>query len=67
MKFYLCFHGAHHKNVESIRKILTKQNVDFVERIDLKDIDETYDVVMSSSSFFPPEAFPEKCKVIFVQ
>jgi hypothetical protein len=65
MKFYLCFNNAHHKNVESIRKMLTKQNLDFVERIDLKDIDETYDVVMSSSSFFPPEAFPEKCKVIF--
>lgn len=65
MKFYICFPGAHHKNVESIRKMLTKQNVDFVERSDLNDLNDSYDVVMSSSSFFPPESFPQKCKVIF--
>jgi hypothetical protein len=65
MKFYLCFVNAHHKNVESIHKMLRKQNVEFVDRTDLRDLDESFDVVMSSSTFFPPEAFPEKCKVIF--
>ena len=65
MKFYLCFNNAHHKNVESIHKMLRKQNIEFIDRTDLRDLDESFDVVMSSSTFFPPESFPEKCKVIF--
>jgi len=65
LKFYLCLQGCHHKNRESLFKMLKKQNVSFLECSDFSNLDETFDVLISTATFFEPESIPKRCKVIF--
>ena len=65
MKFYICAQNAHHKNVESIHKMMKKNNVEYTMQNDLSNIDETYNVALCLTTFYPPEMFPTQCKVVY--
>lgn len=65
MKFYICQPNAHHKNVESIRKMMEKNNINYTVCDDLSKIDESYTVAVCATRFFPPDQFPKGCKVIY--
>jgi hypothetical protein len=65
MKFFI-IGPAHHKNQESIRSTLQCVGVEFKETNNSLDgLDESYDVVICFSHFFPPEAFPKNVKVLY--
>ena len=65
MKFYIVDPQAHHKNVDSIRKMMIKNKIDYTTCDDLSKLDDSYNVVICANRFFPPEQFPKNCKVIF--
>jgi hypothetical protein len=65
MKFYICDPNGHHKNVESIRNMMTKNSVDYTVCDDLSRLDDTYTVVICATRFFPPDQFPKHCKVVY--
>jgi hypothetical protein len=65
MRVYIVQPGAHHKNVESIRKMMVANNVKYTECDDLRQIDDSYTLVFCCTRFFPPSAFPNTCKVVY--
>jgi glycosyltransferase involved in cell wall biosynthesis len=65
MRVYIVQPRAHHKNVESIRKMMDVNNLPYTEHNDLSLIDDTYTLAICSTVFFPPDAFPRSCKVIY--
>jgi hypothetical protein len=65
MKFYICQPNAHHKNVESIRNMMTKNRVDYTVCDDLSKLDDSYTVAICATRFFPPDQFPKHCKVVY--
>lgn len=65
MKFYLCHRNAHIKNIESIRKMLDTYKIEYVESTSLDRINDTFDVAICFDTYFPPSAFPTKCKVLY--
>lgn len=65
MKFYICDEGAHHKNRESMRRMMTVNGIDSTFESNLHKLNDSYDVVMCCNVFFPPDAFPKRCKVIY--
>jgi len=65
MKFYICDPNAHHKNVEAIRNMMIYNKVEYVCCNDLSRLDESFDVAMCFTVFFPPHMFPANCKVIY--
>jgi len=64
MRVYIVHPGAHHKNVESIRKMMAANDVQYTECNDLSQIDDSYTLALCNL-FFPPDAFPKNCKVIY--
>jgi hypothetical protein len=64
-KFYICDPGAHHKNVEAIRNMLTNAGVEYVCCNDLRQLNDSFTVAMCFTHFFPPHMFPAHCKVIY--
>lgn len=65
MKFYLCYTYCHHKNEESIKNMIKNNNSEYEIHSDLSFIDDTFDIVICFDVFYPPECFPERCKVIY--
>jgi len=65
MKVYVCDSGSHHKNRESIRKMMMHNNIECFYSDDLSHIDDTYNIAICVSKFFPPDRFPKQCKVIY--
>ena len=65
MKFYLCYKYCHHKNEESIKNMIVKNNSEYSIHPDLSHIDDTFDIAMCFDVFYPPDCFPEHCKVIY--
>jgi len=64
MRIYIVHPGAHHKNVESIRKMMAANDVQYTECNDLSQIDDSYTLALCNL-FFPPSAFPKNCKVLY--
>lgn len=65
MKFYLCYKYCHPKNEESIKKMIKNNNSEYLIHSDLSYINDTFDVAICFDTFYPPNSFPEKCKVIY--
>ena len=65
MKVYVCDNGSHPKNRESIRKMMLHNNIECFYGNDLSQIDDTYNIAICVSQFFPPDRFPKQCKVIY--
>lgn len=65
MRVYIIQPGAHHKNVESLRKMMVANNVEYTECDDLSQIDDSYTLAFCCIRFFPPDAFPKNCKVVY--
>jgi hypothetical protein len=65
MRIYIVHPGAHHKNVESNRKMMAANGVSYTECDDLRHIDDSYTLALCNNVFFPPNAFPKNCKVIY--
>ena len=65
MKIYICDPGAHHKNIEAIRNMMIYNSVEYVCCNDLSKIDETFNIALCFTIFFPPDRFPPHCKVIY--
>ena len=65
MKVYLCYTGCHHKNLESIRKMLTRNHIEFVEAGDTSKINESFDYALCFDNYLPPHYFPPNCRVIY--
>lgn len=65
MKVYLCYTWCHPKNLESIRKMLTHNRIEFVEAGDTSRLDETFDYALCLNTYVPPRSFPRNCKVIY--
>ena len=65
MRVYIVQPNAHHKNVESIRKMMTANGVSYTECDDLRQIDDSYTLAICCTRFFPPDAFPKNCKVVY--
>ena len=65
MRFYIVDPDAHHKNVESMRKMMSKNKIDYTLCNDLSQIDDSYTVAICETRFFPPDQFPKNCKVIY--
>ena len=65
MRVYIVHPNAHHKNVESIRKMMAANNVQYTECDDLSQLDDSYSLAICCTRFFPPDAFPKNCKVIY--
>lgn len=65
MKFYICDPGAHHKNVEAMRNMMIYNKIEYVCCSDLSKLDDSFDVALCSTVFFPPHLFPPRCKVIY--
>jgi hypothetical protein len=65
LKFYIVDLNGHHKNIESIRQMLKNNNIEYTSHNDLSEIDESYTVAYCNNRCFPPEMFPNGCKVIF--
>ena len=64
-RVYIVDQGAHHKNREAIRKMMAKNNVKYTECSDLSQIDDAYTLAICENKFFPPDAFPANCKVLY--
>ena len=65
MKIYLCYHGCHNKNLESIRKMLTHNHVEFVESNNISGLDSSFDYALCFDIYIPPQCFPPNCRVIY--
>jgi len=65
MKVYLCYTWCHPKNLESMRKMLTHNRIEFVEAGDTSKLDESFDYVLCFNNYLPPHYFPPNCKVIY--
>lgn len=65
MKIYICDNGGHHKNVESIHKMMSINMVEYTFQANLNKLNETYDLVICTTDFFSPDSFPTNCKVIY--
>lgn len=66
MKVYLCYtSGCHPKNLESMRAMMTTNNIDYTESSNVSTLDRTYDLVLCLNEFYPPSAFPDNVKVVF--
>ena len=65
MKVYLCYTFCHHKNLESIRKMLTRNRIEFVESSDTSKLNESFDYVLCFDRYLPPHYFPSNCRVIY--
>ena len=65
MKFYLCDGGSHHKNRTAIRQMMEANGATYTEHTNLNAIDDSYDVALCMTQFFPPSAFPARCKVVY--
>lgn len=65
MRVYIVQPNAHHKNVESIRKMMVANGVQYTECDDLSQINDSYTLAICCTRFFPPDAFPKNCKVIY--
>ena len=65
MRIYIVHPGAHHKNVESIRKMMVTNGVSYTECDDLSQINDSYTLALCCTRFFPPNSFPKNCKVIY--
>lgn len=65
MKVYLCYTYCHHKNLESIRKMLTRNRIEFVEAGDTSKLNESFDYVLCFNQYLPPHYFPPNSRVIY--
>lgn len=65
MKIYICHENCHHKNSESIQKMMIYNNIDYTISNNIDKLDETYNLVLCINKFYPPESFPKTCKVIY--
>jgi hypothetical protein len=65
MKFFIIGPG-HHKNLESIHRMLDKRGIAWTQTSGTLDgLDDTFQVVLCLSHFFPPSSFPRSTKVIY--
>ena len=64
-KIYICDPGGHHKNIYAIRKTMEHLNIPFTSCSDLSQMDDTYDIALCITRYFPPDAFPKHCKVVY--
>jgi len=65
MRVYIVHPSGHHKNVDSIRKMMSINNVPYTECNDLSQINDSYTLAFCCTRFFPPDSFPKNCKVIY--
>ena len=65
MKAYICDEGSHHKNKDSLRKMMVANNIPYTECSDLSKVDESHDIVFCCTTFYPPHMFPSHCKVVY--
>lgn len=65
MKIYICERNSHHKNIESLRKMVVANKIDYTFHGDLSRLDETYDIALCCTHFYPPDQFPKNCKVVY--
>ena len=64
-KVYICDQDGHHKNIYSIRKTMEHLNIPYTCCYDLSQMNDTYDIALCITRYFPPDAFPKHCKVVY--